>query len=130
MPATKEHTHPKTEGWRGLLIPADPDTEPIMVKTDSGWQGLAKAIGCTYIERVLTRLMPRLPCGCRCILIVDEVGLISNKPKNERASKWYPQGFGLAGDVLMIAEGPIGDEPFDFVSLPLEIDEDWAGFQA
>lgn len=134
---TLSHFHTKGEAqlegeqYRGLLIPADPGDKIRMVQAKPGWQGLAAAVGAHYIERVYTRIMPELPCSCHCVMIVDEMGLLSNKRKNPRATKWYPFGLGIAGDVMVLGEGRVrdqGSEEMDFISLPLEVNESWEGF--
>lgn len=130
MDNTHPHIREEDQGYRALLIPVDSDRPLEIIDTEPGWQGLAKAIGAQYIERVLTRLMPVLPCGCRCILIVDETGAITNKDRNNRATRWYSHPPGIRGTVLMIAEGPTQHEPYDFISLPIEIRSDWPPFNA
>lgn len=79
-----------------LLIPADIDA-PIVYKKfpDNDFRGMAAAIGAEYIERVRV--------GPEEALLVDEEGLLTDKPLNVRASVLYGtrrHGQPIMGDAL------------------------------
>lgn len=126
------HFHPHERELTGLLVPADKRKKIKLVTVKNNWEAMTKAIGADYMERVRTSYMPELYCGCTLSMIVDETGVLKNLPPNERATLYYPNGpFGIRGDVILFAEGPVQQpddswpEP-DFFSLPDYL-ADWKG---
>lgn len=70
-----------------------------------------------WIERVNPRLTIQTPKGpLPLVFIVDEEGLVKQKPHNARANNFYPHS-PIAGDAYFCLEDMTPDGP-DFVSLP------------
>lgn len=88
-------------GLRAVLIPAD-DTKPAQVLeiADRHASTLAAAISCQWIATVRTMWLREH----RLLMVVDEEGLLTHKPRNTRAACFYPGGR-IVGDVLIVADG-------------------------
>ncbi len=99
--------------YRVLHVPAASETPVTLLHLEESGQGLSAAIGAEHIEWV--SITPTL------VLVVDEVGVLQNKPRNGRLSRSFYPGL-IAGDALIISEGMTGEGP-DFISLT---DEDLA----
>lgn len=87
---------------RMLLVPVDGDVS--LVDVGTGLDGMRKAIGADWIERVRV--------GEDWALAVDEEGRLSDKQVNRRASALYGyryHGTPIMGDVLLGREGFVGD---------------------
>lgn len=89
-----------TEGYRALLVPADPalSVREIVI-ADSGDDGLAdlrRQIDCKYIEHVT---------GPRCSLWVDEEGAVSDPPQRPNARidelLMRSDGWSIRGNVVI-----------------------------
>lgn len=92
-----------------LLIPADDALPCRLIEVAAEWQPLAEAIGAEWVEHV------RSWAGHQLALIVDEEGLLTERPSNARATGVLYPGL-LTGDVLVCRDehGPNG---VDVVSL-------------
>ncbi|TAK32297.1 MAG: hypothetical protein EPO40_02940 [Myxococcaceae bacterium] len=89
-----------TEGYRALLVPADPDLpvhEIVIADTgDSGLADLRRRIDCNYVEHVT---------GPSCSLWVDEEGAVSDPPQrpNPRVDRLLMRsdGWSIRGNVVI-----------------------------
>lgn len=97
---------------RAALIPADA-AQPcsIVDVVDGDFRSLAAAIGSEWIERVRTPLYG-------LVMVVDEEGLLNDKPVNDRLSGHFYPGL-ICGDALLVSEQH-GPEGVDFVALDAE----------
>lgn len=94
---------------RAALIPADVARPCSIVDVaDGDFRSLAAAIGSTWIERVRTPLYG-------LVMVVDEEGLLNDKPHNPRLSGHLYPGV-ICGDGLLLSE-EVGPEGVDFVGL-------------
>lgn len=103
---------------RAIRVPANPTEAIEVVTVDYGFESIAAKIGgpCTYIERFRCPLTP----VHNLVGICDEEGQSNGQPENMRAWPLYPvPGYGLRGDVLVMAEGDTPDGP-DFVDMTAE----------
>jgi hypothetical protein len=115
---TKKHEHVHTSDLAIFQIPDD-SSQPLEYRViPHNLDGLRHAIGGGWIEIVRTPFMPLLGCSCRCVLVVDEEGLIKQTEYNERATVFYPHNPGIHGDAFLVGEGPDPEGELEFFSLP------------
>lgn len=80
-----------------LLVPADAALPCRLIDVMDDWRTLAEAIGAEWIEHV------RSWAGHGLALVVDETGLLTDRPINTRVTGvLYPGA--IAGDVLVCRE--------------------------
>lgn len=91
---------------RALIVYDNGNAEVVHLDVTDN-RAIAKHIGCEWIERVKTPIE-------NVVLVVDEEGLYTDKPVNERVSRFYPGT--LKGHVLVVAEKWVGDG-IDFTGL-------------
>lgn len=79
-----------------------------------------------YIEVVRSSFWPRLDCGCRLVMVVNEEGQLYRLPINSMATYlglMVGQTSTIYGDVFFVGEGlvqtPDGPEP-DFIPVPTD----------
>lgn len=118
------HIHKKTDELYVFAIPADTDQPMEMKVIPNKWEAMSKLVG-GYIEVVRTEYIPELYCGCRMVMVVDDEGLLKQKPANTRASIFYPGYDSIVGDVFLVGEGMVNGEP-DFFCLPQTLST-WEG---
>jgi hypothetical protein len=80
---------------KALVIPVNGDEAYEVVVDGEDFRSLAAAIDAEYIE--LVRIADRAH-----YLVVDETGLLTNRPVNPRASRLYPGPTGIRGDALLV----------------------------
>ena len=124
------HLHTKTGELAVYFIPAD-EAKPmeLMVIPDDYHSMIALVGG--YIQEVPRAITPRLDCGCRVSIVVDEEGLLKGLPLNFRASIYSPHN-PLVGDAFLVGSGfmtpanPEDDPEEDFFSLH-QVFNTWEG---